>query len=192
MNDVVEVYNTQFVQQSDGDVETSEPETVIKGASVQLPVSIGDEGEFVREIQSDLVSAGFSLPQYGIDGIFGPETRRAVMRFQKRYGLMVDGLVGSQTLNKLKEVLNTNKPINEFPLPDGILQEGDEGEGVRQVQRALKHLNYDPTYIDGIYGPLTEDAVRRFQSMYSALANDGIYGPNTREFIEMELVDDLS
>ncbi|UGB33783.1 peptidoglycan-binding protein (plasmid) [Metabacillus sp. B2-18] len=38
-----------------------------------------------------------------------------------------------------------------------------------------------------MYRPLTEDSVRRFQSMYAALANDGIYGSNTRQYIEMEL-----
>ncbi|WP_272438176.1 peptidoglycan-binding domain-containing protein [Terrihalobacillus insolitus] len=155
-----------------------------------MPLDIGDEGQFVKEVQQDLIKAGFSLPIYGADGIYGAETQRAVMKFQKKYGLTVDGLVGPQTLDKLKEVLNTSDPINEFPLPDGILKRGDEGAEVKQVQRALKRLNFDPKYIDGIYGPLTEDAVRRFQSMYAALDNDGIYGPNTRRYIQMEL-DDL-
>nr|WP_280922999.1 peptidoglycan-binding domain-containing protein [Virgibacillus litoralis] len=66
---------------------------------------------------------------------------------------------------------------------------GDEGEAAKQVQRALKDINFDPGAIDGIYGPKTQDAVRRFQSMYAALANDGIYGPNTRKYIRMELND---
>jgi N-acetylmuramoyl-L-alanine amidase len=50
------------------------------------------------------------------------------------------------------------------------------------LQRALKHLGFDPTYVDGIYGKRTEDSVRRFQSMYAALKDDGTYGPNTRKF----------
>ncbi|WP_323741896.1 peptidoglycan-binding domain-containing protein [Salinibacillus xinjiangensis] len=143
----------------------------------------------MREIQRDLISAGFSLPQFGADGMFGSETERAVMRFQKRYNLAVDGLVGPQTLGTLKEVNNGDRPVNEFPLPRGVLQNGDEGNSVKQVQRALKRLGYDPEYIDGKYGSLTEDAVKRFQSMYQELANDGIYGPNTKRFMEMELED---
>ncbi|MFB4169724.1 peptidoglycan-binding protein [Virgibacillus sp. JSM 102003] len=161
----------------------------MKGASVELPLDIGDEGQFVKEIQQDLIQAGFSLPVFGADGIYGVETQRAVMRFQRDYGLQVDGLVGPNTLAKLKEVLGSSSPAIDFPLPDKVLSQGAEGEAVKQVQRALKEINFNPGVIDGIYGPNTQDAVRRFQSMYAALANDGIYGPNTRKYIRMELND---
>ncbi|WP_407270990.1 peptidoglycan-binding protein [Radiobacillus sp. PE A8.2] len=181
MQDVERSYRRYF--QNDNTIE----EPVVGGSSVDLPLDIGDEGQFVKEVQQDLIRTGFSLPIYGADGIYGSETQRSVMRFQRQHGLTVDGLVGPKTLDKLKEILNTSKPINDFPLPEGILSNGDEGQEVKQVQRALKRLNYDPEHIDGIYGPLTEDAVRRFQSMYAALANDGIYGPNTRRYMLMEL-----
>lgn len=35
------------------------------------------------------------------DGIYGPQTRRAVRRFQRSHGLVVDGLAGPQTLEAL-------------------------------------------------------------------------------------------
>jgi Transglycosylase-like domain/Putative peptidoglycan binding domain len=35
------------------------------------------------------------------DGIYGPQTRRAVRRFQRSHGLVVDGLAGPQTLGAL-------------------------------------------------------------------------------------------
>ena len=35
------------------------------------------------------------------DGIYGPQTRRAVRRFQRSRGLVVDGLAGPQTLRAL-------------------------------------------------------------------------------------------
>jgi len=35
------------------------------------------------------------------DGIYGPQTRRAVRRFQRANGLVVDGLAGPQTLSAL-------------------------------------------------------------------------------------------
>lgn len=184
INDVNREYLTTFKGKN---VETPKPK--VKGATVQLPLGEGDRGQFVKEVQNDLIRAGFSLPIYGADGIFGDETERAVMKFQKKYGLLVDGLVGPVTLNKLKDVLNSATPVANYPLPTGILNRGDEGPKVKQLQRALKAINFDPGYIDGIYGPNTEDAVRRFQSMYAALKDDGIYGPNTRKYIQMELAD---
>lgn len=184
LRDVSNAYQAYF---SGEDV----PQPVVKGASTELPVGEGDEGPLVKEIQNKLIRAGMSLPQYGADGIFGPETEMAVMRFQRKHGLRVDGLAGNQTLAKLNEVLTSSKPIIEFPLPAGVLNNGDEGYGVRLLQRALNQINFDPGPIDGIYGPRTEDAVRRFQSMYAELKNDGIYGPNTKKYIQMELEDQV-
>jgi peptidoglycan hydrolase-like protein with peptidoglycan-binding domain len=53
------------------------------------------------------------------------------------------------------------------------------GEDVRNVQRRLLHLGFDPKGIDGVYGPQTEAAVRRFQAS-AGITMDGIVGPETR------------
>ena len=59
----------------------------------------GDEGEAVQALQERLRVAGF---YYGNStGIYGPITEDAVKRFQRAYGLDVDGIVGAQTLTKL-------------------------------------------------------------------------------------------
>lgn len=188
IQDVKEVYQSEFA----GDNENDNPEPTPPAEKVEpvdLPLDIGDEGQFVKEVQQDLIRAGFPLPRFGADGIYGEETQRAVMRFQKAYGLLVDGLVGPVTLAKLKEVITSSTPANDFPLPNKVLSQGSRGPAVKEIQRALKEIHFDPGVIDGIYGPNTEDAVRRFQMMYAALANDGIYGPNTRKYIRMELND---
>ena len=49
---------------------------------------------------------------------------------------------------------------------------------VRRVQRALRELHYRPGPVDGLFGPLTERAVVRFQRA-EALQPDGIVGPRT-------------
>jgi Transglycosylase-like domain/Putative peptidoglycan binding domain len=49
----------------------------------------GDRGPAVVKIQQAL-----GVPA---DGVFGPQTERAVKRFQRRRGLTVDGVVGPQT-----------------------------------------------------------------------------------------------
>jgi len=50
---------------------------------------------------------------------------------------------------------------------------------VRALQRRLARLGYSPGPIDGRYGPLTEQAVRRLQAT-QGLVVDGVDGPNTR------------
>jgi N-acetylmuramoyl-L-alanine amidase len=187
ISDVKETYQRLFTTNQELKEDNTPVPPEVKGVAVRLPLGVGDEGQFVREIQQQLIRAGFQLPRFGADGQYGTETEMAVMRFQRKYGLLVDGLVGPITLDKLNQVLSTPRPTTEFPSPEGVFRQGDQGEEVRQIQRALKQINFDPGTIDGIYGPRTEDAVRRFQSMYTALTDDGIYGPNTRRYIKMEL-----
>ncbi len=169
--------------------KASAPKRVVKGTSVRLPIREGASGPFVRDIQQQLIKAGYRLPRYGADGVFGEETENAVMKFQKDHNLSVDGLVGQVTLSKLQQVNQQRVSAPDFPLPSGILRPGDQGNSVRQLQRALKQINFNPGSVDGIYGPRTEDAVKRFQSMYAALSVDGVYGPSTRKYIRMELDD---
>ena len=61
----------------------------------------GSKGDLVTQLQRFLAQDGSSL---AVDGIFGPGTQSAVRAFQKRYGLTVDGIVGSQTWGKLLEL----------------------------------------------------------------------------------------
>jgi peptidoglycan hydrolase-like protein with peptidoglycan-binding domain len=58
-------------------------------------------------------------------------------------------------------------------------------ERVRTVQRRLRALGQQPGPVDGLYGPLTEAAVKRFQSS-AGLAIDGIAGPQTLRALRAE------
>ncbi|BFJ01625.1 N-acetylmuramoyl-L-alanine amidase [Priestia megaterium] len=71
-------------------------------------------------------------------------------------------------------------PSEQYPLPNGILKQGDSGEAVKQLQRALNAVNFKVGSVDGIYGVQTKDAVRRFQLVYLPYDVDGIYGPRTK------------
>jgi N-acetylmuramoyl-L-alanine amidase len=103
------------------------------------------------------------------DGVYGPETERRVMEFQRRNNLTVDGIVGPLTWAMFDGVAE-NTPSYErlLSLQSPMLR----GEDVKQVQRALN------VQVDGLYGPNTQRAVRNFQRS-AGISVDGIVGPQT-------------
>ncbi|MFC7393419.1 NlpC/P60 family protein [Scopulibacillus cellulosilyticus] len=60
----------------------------------------------------------------------------------------------------------------------GLLQSGDRGQAVSNLQSKLNSKGYLKGGVDGIYGPNTANAVRQFQSA-NGLSVDGIAGPDT-------------
>ncbi len=59
-------------------------------------------------IQNALMKLGYSLPKYGADGKFGPETKTALSKFQKDNGLSSStGKMDRMTSRKLAELLKS-------------------------------------------------------------------------------------
>jgi peptidoglycan hydrolase-like protein with peptidoglycan-binding domain len=118
----------------------------------------GSTGEAVRTVQYLLRAHGQSL---SVDGIFGPRTEAAVRAFQQAHGLVVDGVVGNATWMALLITVRS----------------GSRGDAVRAVQSQLVHHGSN-LQVDGIFGPMTNQAVRAFQQRHG-LAVDGIVGTDT-------------
>ena len=59
------------------------------------------QGEDVRKVQQALLSQGYSLGELGADEIYGMTTENALKKFQQDKGLVVDGIVGPTTREKL-------------------------------------------------------------------------------------------
>lgn len=78
----------------------------------------GDRGSAVRDLQRRLSRRGFNPGP--IDGVFGPQTERAVRQFQRAIGLFPDGVAGSRTLVTLGiDVDVPSKPyVVAVPLQD--------------------------------------------------------------------------
>jgi peptidoglycan hydrolase-like protein with peptidoglycan-binding domain len=82
-------------------VATPTPVTVVEPAKTALPakpalpgiLSVGSKGEAVKFLQKKL---GIEA-----DGIFGNDTKAAVIVFQVKHGLTNDGVVGNNTWGKL-------------------------------------------------------------------------------------------
>jgi hypothetical protein len=58
-------------------------------------------GEDVKIMQQKLISKGFSCGKTGADGWFGRDTNVAVLKFQKKNKLVIDGIYGIKTHTKL-------------------------------------------------------------------------------------------
>lgn len=59
----------------------------------------GSRGDEVRKIQTRLKDWGYY--HGNVDGIYGSNTTKAVMEFQRKHGLAVDGIAGPATLEKI-------------------------------------------------------------------------------------------
>ncbi len=60
----------------------------------------GSKGEAVKRLQENLQQMGYDPGT--VDGIFGPNTVKAVKHFQTDYGLDADGIVGPKTWEALE------------------------------------------------------------------------------------------
>ena len=94
------------------------------------------------------------------DHVYGPATRQAVKRFQRRHGLAAAGVVGPATWAALKRAYAQRH----------LAKSG--GGRVQVLQRALG------VSADGVFGPATQRAVKAFQRAHGLTA-DGIVGPAT-------------
>lgn len=79
--------------------ETTKPEATVRVELTTLRK--GAKGEQVKTVQRILIALGYDLGKYGADGDFGSATDKSVRDFQKAKGLSVDGVVGTNSWNKL-------------------------------------------------------------------------------------------
>ena len=111
------------------------------------------------------------------DGVFGPRTLAAVKRYQSRHGLYVDGIVGPRTAAKMR-LSSGSSGGSTAPAPSTSYRSwqnvryGARGAVVRAIQRVVG------ASADGVFGPRTLAAVKRWQGSHGLLA-DGIVGPRT-------------
>jgi lysozyme family protein len=137
-----------------------------------VDVKSGRVGPLADTVQYLLKARGYTVI---VDGNVGPQTTSAIESFQSDNGLTVDGVVGNQT----------------WPALIVEVQQGSQGDAVRAAQDQLRYrvlpecLNLA---VDGDFGPLTEAAVRAFQTYVRdnqavwvdvPVVVDGIVGINT-------------
>ena len=129
----------------------------------------GSTGDQVRTLQKRLKELGYY--NGNVDGSYGESTMAAVMAFQLRNNLTVDGKAGPAT----QRVLYGSKANITYP----SMRQGEEGSAVKNLQYTLYELGYYDGAIDGKYGQTTADAVRAFQMQNHITPVDGVAGSVT-------------
>lgn len=160
-----------------------------------VPLRPGDSGAAVMNMQTRLnnVSPVYTAINYqSADGKYGNNMTNAVRRFQGQFGLAADGIIGPQTWNKIvavsKGVRDKSNTSVTSQYPGYVLNIGSQGDSVRFIQSYLNAVNsyigagWPTLTVDGIYGSMTKQVVRNFQTKYNLKA-DGIVGRNTWAFI---------
>ena len=118
-------------------------------------LQFGDRGDNVKYLQYGLHILCCS--PNGFDGEFGNGTLTAVKKFQSKYGLVSDGIVGDVTWNTLKNEIAT-------------------------IQAQLNKKGCSVGTVDGIAGPTTYNAVISFQNK-NGLTADGQVGTATWDIL---------
>lgn len=81
-----------------------------------LTLKQGSRGTQVKTMQTKLKNWGYY--KGAVDGIFGKQTRTAVISFQKKNGLVADGIVGAKTLAALGMSSSSNSSSSSSSYSD--------------------------------------------------------------------------
>ena len=183
----------------DIELVTSAPVRDVGTSYPGYPLRSGDSGEYVVVLQTMLNRIARNYPAIPrispVDGIFGPQTERAVREFQRIFNLNVDGIVGQATwyqlvllyvgVTRLSELTSEGQTFTQVQAPaSGVtLQEGSTGLAVSALQFFITVLgqvlyNFPTLAIDGIFGPRTRQAVEDAQR-YLGLEATGVVDTET-------------
>lgn len=114
------------------------------------------ERAYIIGIQEELAAHGYRPGP--ADGRLGGQTRSAIRAYQRDAGLVINGVASKELLDHMK-----------FALPKVYAKKGSSYAGpsralVTDVQTLLAERGYFHGEVDGQVGPVTREAVRRFQA----------------------------
>lgn len=157
--EVIKTYQQDNWLKADGQVGPSTEDILFSdmesGATDRLPLKVGSRGPQVLYFQYAL-RINCINPQ-GTDGIFGNGMKAAVNRYKTGKGLAADGLVDTETWEKMRD-------------------------DIRPLQVALSSRGYEVGFIDGIATDAVYNAVLQFQKDNNLTA-DGMVGTSTKALL---------
>jgi peptidoglycan hydrolase-like protein with peptidoglycan-binding domain len=155
------------------EADTYEANVSLKDTPVKVtPANSANKSDSIKNLQQLLSDRGF----YGgaIDGISGPMTQEAIILAQKTYGLVADGVAGSLTIAALESDSNYVPKSNVA---------STKSDSIKNLQQLLSDRGFYGGAIDGINGPMTQEAIILAQKTYG-LVTDGVAGSLTMAALE--------
>lgn len=140
------------------------------------PISRGMSGDEVRAVQEVLYLYGFT--QSAPDGIFGPNTARAVLLLKEYINTFFEA--GEPNDEAVSRRLYNS--LSYMPCSTGDIQKGESGLNVKRIQTRLKVLGYLAQQPDGVYGDNTERAIAYFQTK-NGLFSSGVATEDTQSVL---------
>lgn len=158
-------------------------------ATTYSNLSRGSRGEDVKKMQQALINAGYSVGSAGADGSFGPDTEKAVLRYQKNNGLKTDGIAGNNTLGKLygsstKTSSKTTSTSTQPKTPTyNPVNDKSYQSALASLQAANKNMpQYAGTY-DGQLKELYDQIVNRDKFSYD-INSDMLYQQYANQYVQ--------
>ncbi len=169
---------------SQAEEESHQYEGTVDDPYTERTLRLNMYGNDVANAQMRLKAAGYLFGK--ADGLFGKDTKAAVIKLQKDYNLKQDGIIGPATWTIIKSlnvsgaeptVVDDNKTaVGAYTTK---LRRGSRGTQVLKLQQQLIQLGYLNTGdADGKFGPQTAWAVMQFQKD-QGISVDGVAGTQT-------------
>jgi peptidoglycan hydrolase-like protein with peptidoglycan-binding domain len=155
---------------------SDEPETtinIVRPGQTSAPVKSDPVVEQVQGILKDL-----DFYSGTVDGIPGPNTRKAIQAYQQKVGLNASGEIDSSLLDQLGATPTTSAVVpRPAPRPESVpapipasapanapVQVPDAR--IVKIQAGLKAFGNEDMQLDGVVGARTKAAIKEFQSLF--------------------------
>jgi peptidoglycan hydrolase-like protein with peptidoglycan-binding domain len=135
------------------------------------------------DIMLQVVLKSYGFYQGNIDGIFGNNSKKALVTFQSANNIKNDGIIGSETCSLLRNKKLIIKNTLSTDSKKNITLENKYSQEIYDAQIILKKLGLYSSDVDGLNGPGTIRALKNFQSK-AGLNTDGVLGPNTKSALD--------
>ncbi|MFH1811811.1 MAG: peptidoglycan-binding protein [Pseudomonadota bacterium] len=146
----------------------------------------GQSGQDILAAEKKLAALGYKTGK--VDGVFDSSTASAVQAFRARETSLPDGkkeldravwqrlqhvnqsqVAPKQNTTRQRQIgsLQEHQRLDDLTARTaaaGNLHAGTKGRAAGNLQRHLKAAGINPGPVDGVYGPMTRDAVKRFQT----------------------------